>query len=573
MSTVSLAEPRRRQKWTLNPRGNLWANDENKFGHKLMEKMGWEKGKGLGANQDGMVTHVKVRQKDNQKGVGFEGHDDTWLAHQDDFQAVLAALNVEHGSAGEGMTETEKKASLEAISRKSKRRVHYQKFVKGKDSSNYSADDLGCILGTKSEKVGAKAKAVEEEAKGVEEEDNGKFKQASGSYQDYFAAKMAALKAQGRFKEVPEWKEENTLGGQTLGLGAGNGRAVDREIQRESLLCPDYLKAARDQSATDKEETVEEQEGEVEVASVTKKRKRQREVQSTEGAPEEQEVEAEAGQVAKKRKRQTEKSVETDIVEISEDQEAVKKSKKKKKDTKESSPASERVDADVDAIEASEPPVKKKKKKNKKDVDLGQTTDASTEDVEKQRSGNIGEESHDETINRSKKKKKKSDRITPEEVQEQEVLETKAECDEEKVKKKKSKKSKKEKSSDAEMEAVADSGCEEVSDVKVKKTKKSKKEKTKPDVESNVESHSKKDISVSTSVHGSTETACQEVDSGENAKKKKKKSKKNKSADDEEQVVPEVEDQVLLKNYREAPGVLKGSNILAIPGYGASKLC
>ena len=127
-------------------------------------------------------------------------------------QAVLAALNVEHGSAGEGMTETEKKASLEvttdnsqmgswiqinsklflfppfwgvscfhlqAISRKSKRRVHYQKFVKvtqifsilpkifyccvvairsyfssqGKDSSNYSADDLGCILGTKSEKV------------------------------------------------------------------------------------------------------------------------------------------------------------------------------------------------------------------------------------------------------------------------------------------------------------------------------------------------------------------------------------------------------------------------------------
>ena len=63
----------------------------------------------------------------------------------------------------------------------------------------------------------------------------------------------------------------------------------------------------------------------------------------------------------------------------------------------------------------------------------------------------------------------------------------------------------------------------------------------------------------------------QEIGSDENAKKKKKKSKKNKTPDDEEQVVPEVEDQVLLKNYREAPGVLKGSNILAIPGYGASK--
>ena len=38
--------------------GNLWANDENKFGHKLMEKMGWEKGKGLGANQ---VNCKKIR--------------------------------------------------------------------------------------------------------------------------------------------------------------------------------------------------------------------------------------------------------------------------------------------------------------------------------------------------------------------------------------------------------------------------------------------------------------------------------------------------------------------------------
>ena len=26
-------------------RGNLWANDESKFGKKLMEKMGWEAGK------------------------------------------------------------------------------------------------------------------------------------------------------------------------------------------------------------------------------------------------------------------------------------------------------------------------------------------------------------------------------------------------------------------------------------------------------------------------------------------------------------------------------------------------
>ena len=72
MDSVSLAEPRRRQKWTLNPRGNLWANDESKFGQKLMEKMGWEKGKGLGAKENGRVevnTLITMIQK-----VTFHSH-------------------------------------------------------------------------------------------------------------------------------------------------------------------------------------------------------------------------------------------------------------------------------------------------------------------------------------------------------------------------------------------------------------------------------------------------------------------------------------------------------------------
>jgi len=210
MATVSLAEPRRRQKWTLNPRGNLWANDEGKFGKKLMEKMGWEKGKGLGANLSGNVDHISLRHKDNNKGIGFEGHDDTWLAHQDDFQSVLAALNVEHGDAGKNLNEDEKKGKLEEISKKSRRRVHYQKFVRGKDSSNYSVEDLGCILGTKSDKVG-KPKPEETPAASAgntdeEQEAENKSKNfvSGGNYTDYFRQKMAALKAKGKFTAAPE---------------------------------------------------------------------------------------------------------------------------------------------------------------------------------------------------------------------------------------------------------------------------------------------------------------------------------------------------------------------------------
>ena len=33
-----------------------------------MKKMGWEEGKGLGANEDGMTEHIKVRFKDDTKG-------------------------------------------------------------------------------------------------------------------------------------------------------------------------------------------------------------------------------------------------------------------------------------------------------------------------------------------------------------------------------------------------------------------------------------------------------------------------------------------------------------------------
>ena len=71
------------------------------------------------------------------------------------------------------MSEGEKKANLEEISKKSKRRVHYQKFVRGKDLKNYSADDLGCILGTKSEKVKPQSEPTSAETQEETTEENG----------------------------------------------------------------------------------------------------------------------------------------------------------------------------------------------------------------------------------------------------------------------------------------------------------------------------------------------------------------------------------------------------------------
>jgi len=200
---MALAQPRRREKWGVNLNGKSWSNDQDKLGLKMMQKLGYESGKGLGKNKDGIIAPITARQKMDSKGIGFNGHDDTWLAHQDDFQAVLASLNVEHGNSE---AQEAGKKSLEKLSKKSKKRVHYQKFTRGKDLANYSIDDLGCILGTKSEKLKNMQKEKKEaEEKKLEEETadkkpetkHGVMTLQGGNYHDYFQKKMALLKAKG----------------------------------------------------------------------------------------------------------------------------------------------------------------------------------------------------------------------------------------------------------------------------------------------------------------------------------------------------------------------------------------
>ncbi|KAG1666825.1 PIN2/TERF1-interacting telomerase inhibitor 1 [Nymphon striatum] len=118
--------------------------NEDKYGQKMLEKMGWSKGKGLGKNEDGIVENLKVKLKDDNTGVGYT--DDNWNAHQDEFSAFLKNLNDKHKSA----VPTQKKNipnSLEMRSKLSQKRVHYQKFVRGKDTSQYSASDISSILG------------------------------------------------------------------------------------------------------------------------------------------------------------------------------------------------------------------------------------------------------------------------------------------------------------------------------------------------------------------------------------------------------------------------------------------
>lgn len=44
------------------------VSDDTKIGQRMMEKMGWEKGKGLGAKENGITEHIKASYKSDSRG-------------------------------------------------------------------------------------------------------------------------------------------------------------------------------------------------------------------------------------------------------------------------------------------------------------------------------------------------------------------------------------------------------------------------------------------------------------------------------------------------------------------------
>ena len=57
--------------WTLDLAVILCV-DKTGFGFRMLAKMGWSEGKGLGANEDGAATHVRVKKR--QDNLGSSGH-------------------------------------------------------------------------------------------------------------------------------------------------------------------------------------------------------------------------------------------------------------------------------------------------------------------------------------------------------------------------------------------------------------------------------------------------------------------------------------------------------------------
>lgn len=157
--------------------------------------MGWSKGKGLGANENGTQDFIRVRYKNDIGGLGFSARDDQWTENEFTFNSLLKNLNGDNGKEEETKEEAVNKIkSLEEKSKKSRSRVHYQKFTRGKDLSRYSEKDLANIFGKKTLNESYKVEKDDEISSGsvaedVEVVEDSKMINTGVSIVDYFKNK------------------------------------------------------------------------------------------------------------------------------------------------------------------------------------------------------------------------------------------------------------------------------------------------------------------------------------------------------------------------------------------------
>ena len=154
-----------------------WAEDTSTFGHRMLLKMGWKAGKGLGKDESGMTENIKSTKKIDDRGLGAEADhtgNSGWAETQVTFTSVLGALNAKYGKNAKAAKKEkkEKKRQREASSSSSQEAPAGQREKKRKRKSRYSDDepsgsasDSGAEAEAKKEKKGKKEKKEKKERK------------------------------------------------------------------------------------------------------------------------------------------------------------------------------------------------------------------------------------------------------------------------------------------------------------------------------------------------------------------------------------------------------------------------
>ena len=171
---MSLAQERTKKKIGQDPNNKAWSENKDRLGYKLLQKMGWSEGMGLGAKMDGATKHVELTACKENLGIGASvDYENKWIEQTSSFDNLLKRLN-EDAPSEEAKLKTKKhkrkskSAKLQTgsdstspddrqpedqtknpIATESIRLAHRQKFLKNKSVKSYSEEDFKAIFGDK----------------------------------------------------------------------------------------------------------------------------------------------------------------------------------------------------------------------------------------------------------------------------------------------------------------------------------------------------------------------------------------------------------------------------------------
>ena len=149
---MGLSQPKQRQRIDKDPQNKKWTDDSNRIGLKLLSKMGWSEGKGLGANQCGIKTNIKATLKSDTMGIGAtRNNQDNWLENAFGFDDMLKNYSAQDTNLIAVISEASTLDSQVNDKAKtiSNRHAHRKKFVQGKKIAGCKEEHLNNILGKK----------------------------------------------------------------------------------------------------------------------------------------------------------------------------------------------------------------------------------------------------------------------------------------------------------------------------------------------------------------------------------------------------------------------------------------
>jgi Pin2-interacting protein X1 len=121
---------------------NSVGSKPSAFAMKLMEKMGWKEGQGLGKNEDGMAKHIVITKREDNMGLGLDNSkaadsvQEQWWHNS--FSKTLANFTSSMQGSDSDSDDSSKKNKKKKDKKKNKKE---KKSSKDKKKSKKSSDD------------------------------------------------------------------------------------------------------------------------------------------------------------------------------------------------------------------------------------------------------------------------------------------------------------------------------------------------------------------------------------------------------------------------------------------------